>query len=87
MSNRELEVVRGVFNGGTELSIAKELKLSVHTVHSHFDRLYKKLGIKSRCALAVRVFAEYLRLQPLEPSCRRPPRRKSHLACRTASTV
>lgn len=64
LSNRELEIVQGVFNGGTEVSIAQDLKLSAHTVHSHVDRLYKKLQIQSRSALVLRVFAEYLTLEP-----------------------
>ena len=66
LSGRELQIVCGIFDGGTEASIARDLDLSSHTVHSHLDRLYRKLHVSNRCALAVRVFAEYLALQGQE---------------------
>lgn len=64
LSNRELQIVRGIFDGGSEASIARDLDLSSHTIHSHLDRLYRKLHVSNRCALAVRVFSEYLKLHP-----------------------
>lgn len=64
LSERELHVLKGVFDDRTEAAIALELSISAHTVHTHLERLYRKLGISSRCALVVRVFEEYLRLAP-----------------------
>ena len=87
LSNRELEVVRGVFNGGNEASIADDLSISTHTIHSHFDRLYRKLGIKSRSALIIRVFAEYLKLEPRPPQRDRASRRRSSRRPRVVSAV
>ena len=66
LSKRELQIVRALFDGGCETSIARDLNVSAHTVHSHLDRLYKKLHVNSRCALAVCVFSEYLALYPPE---------------------
>lgn len=37
--------------------------MSPHTVHTHLERLYKKLGVANRSRLIVRVFAEYVHLE------------------------
>jgi DNA-binding NarL/FixJ family response regulator len=60
LTPRELDVVQGVFDNGTEASIAKQLRLSTHTVHAHLDRLYRKLRVSNRTALTLRVFTEIL---------------------------
>ena len=60
LSERELEVVKSVFEGGTEVLIARRLNLSSHTIHSHLDRVYKKLRVSNRCGVVIKVFAEYL---------------------------
>jgi DNA-binding NarL/FixJ family response regulator len=72
LSGRELQIVRGFFNGGTEATIAGRLRLSSHTVHSHVDRIYKKLNVGSRCGLAVRIFSAYLSLYPPDGDARGP---------------
>lgn len=64
LSPRELEVVRGVFECGCDPVIALRLGISPHTVHTHLDRIYRKLNLSSRCDLVLRVFAAYLSLQP-----------------------
>ena len=60
LSGRESQIVRGVFDDQTEPAIAAHLGISSHTVHTHLDRLYRKLGVSSRVALVLRVVAEYL---------------------------
>ncbi len=60
LSNRELQVIQGIFDGNSEAAIAAGLRLSAHTIHSHLCRVYRKLGVSSRTALALRIFAEYL---------------------------
>ena len=60
LSGREFEIVRSIFSDQTEASIALHLGISEHTVHTHLERLYRKLGVSSRCQLVVRIFAEYL---------------------------
>ena len=62
-SDRQLEIVRCVFDGLDEASISRELDISHPTVHTYLDRLYRKLAIKSRCELMVQVFLAYLSRQ------------------------
>ena len=78
LSARELDVVQGVFGGRTEAAIAQALRISPHTVHSHLDRLYRKLDVRSRSDLVVRVFAAYVKLESSkEPEAASPPRSRS----------
>jgi DNA-binding NarL/FixJ family response regulator len=55
LSVREREVMLLAAKGFTNKGIARELKVTEGTVKLHLHRVYKKLGIKSRFALAVRV--------------------------------
>jgi predicted ATPase/DNA-binding CsgD family transcriptional regulator len=50
LSQRELEVLRGVADGLTNAQVADRLYLSPRTVHAHLYRIYNKLGISSRSA-------------------------------------
>lgn len=65
LSGRELEIVRGVFRDDTEFAIATALGISSHTVHTHFERLYHKLGVTDRTELILRVVHEVLALTTL----------------------
>lgn len=60
LSGRQLEVVQCIFDDWVSGRIALELGISDHTVHTHVERLYRKLGVNSRCELIVRVVAECL---------------------------
>ena len=60
ISNRELQIIQGVFDDQKEFAIAGELMISVHTVHTHLERLYRKLGVSSRVALVLCILSEYL---------------------------
>ena len=60
LSGRELRILQGVFNDCTERGIAHELKISSHTVHTHCERLYRKLGVTDRVKLVLRVVSEFL---------------------------
>ena len=64
ISDRELEIIQGIFDDRKEFAIADELKISVHTVHTHLERLYRKLGVSSRIALVLYILSEYLTLLP-----------------------
>jgi len=68
LSPREACIVQSVFDDRSELAIAHELGISSHTVHTHFERLYHKLGVASRVELVVRIVAEHLALSPLQPT-------------------
>jgi DNA-binding CsgD family transcriptional regulator len=59
LSGRELQIVRGVFNDQKEHTIAAELGISPHTVHTERERLYHKLGIRDRTQLMLRIIAEF----------------------------
>lgn len=58
LSERELQVVHGVFDDLKEAAIAQRLGISAHTVHTHLERMYRKLGVNGRCQLIIEVFAE-----------------------------
>jgi DNA-binding CsgD family transcriptional regulator len=51
LSARELEVVRLVAEDLTSAEIAERLVISPRTVTTHLDRIYNRLGIRSRSAL------------------------------------
>jgi len=73
---RELEIIQGVFDNLTEAGIARRLQVTEHTVHTHLNRLFKKLHVTTRTELVLRVMQEMLALtvsaeSPLPPICPR----------------
>jgi DNA-binding CsgD family transcriptional regulator len=56
--------MQAVFDDQKETAIAANLGISTHTVHTHLERLYRKLRVSSRVSLVVRVVAEYLSNPP-----------------------
>ena len=64
ISDRELQIIQGIFDDRKEFAIADELKISMHTVHTHVERLYRKLGVSSRVALVLYILSEYLSSLP-----------------------
>ncbi|HEY1916782.1 MAG TPA: AAA family ATPase [Streptosporangiaceae bacterium] len=58
LSPRELEVAGLVVGGGTNRDIAGQLFLSPKTVARHLDSAMRKLGVRTRTALAVRLIEE-----------------------------
>jgi DNA-binding NarL/FixJ family response regulator len=61
-SGRETQIVMGIFDDDTEHGIAQRFGMSQHTVHTHLQRLYRKLGVSSRTQLILRVVGEYMAL-------------------------
>jgi DNA-binding CsgD family transcriptional regulator len=63
LSTRERQIVTCLIEGqlDTDHEIGGALGISPHTVHTHLERLYKKLGVASRSHLILRVFTEYVR--------------------------
>jgi two-component system response regulator NreC len=51
LTSRELEVMRRVAGGFTNVQIAKELRLGVKSVETYRSRVMEKLGLASRVAL------------------------------------
>jgi DNA-binding CsgD family transcriptional regulator len=76
LSRRELQIVQGVFDDRTELKMAKDLDISPATVHTHMERLRRKLVVSDRGELLLRIMCEFLRLTTapqsiLPPICAR----------------
>jgi DNA-binding CsgD family transcriptional regulator len=63
LSVREAEVSTFILEGRSENSIAAQIGISNHTVHSHLDRLYRKLHIRNRCQLIALLFETYVELK------------------------
>lgn len=55
LSERETEIARHVLQDLKELAIGQRLAISAHTVHTHLERMYRKLGVSSRMQLAMRI--------------------------------
>jgi DNA-binding CsgD family transcriptional regulator len=60
LSDRELQIVQGIFEDQKQESIAFALGISPHSVNTYMQRIYAKLRIGSRPQLIVRVMSEYL---------------------------
>jgi ATP/maltotriose-dependent transcriptional regulator MalT len=58
ISGRELQIIQEIFDDRKESAIADDLTISVHTVHTHLERLYRKLGV--RAGLVVCILSNYL---------------------------
>lgn len=52
-THRESEILALVARGYSDKQIASELRLSRHTIRSHFDRLLRRNGLSNRAAAAV----------------------------------
>ena len=75
LSARELQITRGIFDNLTERAIAANLRISENTVHSHLNRLFKKIRITTRVQVVLRIMDELLSLTisqtgSLPPICR-----------------
>ena len=66
LSPRELDLLACLCDDLTEVGIARELHISRHTVRTHFERLYRKLGVRSRSGLLIRVFRAHLKCQGVD---------------------
>jgi DNA-binding CsgD family transcriptional regulator len=78
LSRRESEITRLLLADEAEWSIAAKLSISRHTVHTHLERLYRKLDVTSRSQVILRVFQKYVELSSHEergPARARDPRR------------
>jgi DNA-binding NarL/FixJ family response regulator len=48
LTRREREALEGLYAGKNNNALARQLKLSEHTIKSHLYSAYKKIGVKSR---------------------------------------
>jgi DNA-binding NarL/FixJ family response regulator len=72
LSTRELQIVRGIFDGCKEFAIAADLGLSPNTIHTHSGRLYRKLGVTDRAMLVRRIYEKFIALT-VAPGSALPP--------------
>lgn len=62
LSQREAQIVRLLLSDETEGTMASILTISPHTVHTHLERLYRKLDVKSRSQVVIRIFQKYVEI-------------------------
>ena len=67
LSKRERQIIECLFDDLTEREVAERLVISSHTVHTHIARLYRKLGVRTRCGLAARVLQAHGTGTPIDP--------------------
>ncbi|MFO0707260.1 MAG: helix-turn-helix transcriptional regulator [Nitrospira sp.] len=53
---REAQVVEWLTKGLTNKEIASQLQISSRTVQTHMERMFKKLGVRSRAELVARAY-------------------------------
>jgi DNA-binding CsgD family transcriptional regulator len=53
LTDRELDVLRMVAHGSTNMQISRNLQISPHTVKSHIIHIFNKLGVNDRTLAAV----------------------------------
>lgn len=63
LTERQLEVARLICCGRTNAEIARNLEISERTVRLHTDRLFKRLGVRSRVGVVVRLVLTDRRLR------------------------
>jgi len=63
LTDRQLDVVKCIFDGMGEDFIGIELGISVHTVHRHKMSIYRKLKIHNSSDLISKIFITYLNSQ------------------------
>ena len=54
LSTRELDVLKGIAYGLSEKKLAEGLSLSVHTIHTHVKKIYRKLHVTSKTEAVLR---------------------------------
>ncbi|MGD1276474.1 MAG: LuxR C-terminal-related transcriptional regulator [Tepidisphaeraceae bacterium] len=62
LSERELQIVKAIFDDEKRTSIAHHLGMSPCTVRAHLERLYHKLDVGSQRALVAGILGEFLQM-------------------------
>ena len=60
LSDRELDIVKGLVNGYSYKAIASDLYISIDTVRSHIRRIYEKLHVNSKTEAVLKAINEGL---------------------------
>lgn len=61
LSPREIELLQAILDDLKDNAIASKLGISVHTVRTHFERLFRKLDVRSRAGVVATAFEAYYR--------------------------
>ena len=64
LSLREREVLNHLAEGKTNVEISCLLRISVRTVEKHLERVYAKLGVKTRTGAMVELFRHQIGISP-----------------------
>lgn len=72
LSLREGQIVACLFCADKEPGIARRLGMSPHTLRTHVERLYRKLGVANRMELVICLYESFLSLT-CEPGSVLPP--------------
>ncbi len=72
LSSRQAEVARKLMTNATEATIARDLEISPHTVHTHIRQLHRKLDVHSRVELLLRLANELIALSAAQTPPERP---------------
>lgn len=63
LTPRELEILQLVITGKTNKEIALEIYISTKTVEFHLDKIYTKLGVRTRMLAGVWAIQHGLRIE------------------------
>ena len=63
LTPRELEILQLILTGKTNKEIAQEIFISKKTVEFHLDRLYSKIGIRTRMLAGLWVMQQGLQAE------------------------
>lgn len=55
-SDREMQILKSLFDGLDNERIAKKLKIRYNTVRAHFGNIYKRVGVQSKVELVIQLF-------------------------------
>lgn len=58
-SGREKLIAEGILNDMNEIELAARIGISRHTVHTHTERRFRKVGVRSRLQLVVQIFTTH----------------------------
>lgn len=62
VTKRELQIIQAVFDNLHKTAIAHRIGISVHTTHTHLNRLFKKLNVTTRTELVLRIMEQMIAL-------------------------
>ena len=64
LTPREMEILQLILVGGTNKTIASQLRISKKTVEFHLDNIYTKIGARSRVMVAIWAVGQGIKAEP-----------------------